>query len=55
MDSFKKLIGLEGERLVDIVFIGLPPFAHGGTSDSSNVEILCAKQGVHMFIEKPLR
>jgi len=55
VDSFKKLIGLEGgKKLVDVVFIGLPPHAHGSTNAPSNIEILCAKQGVHMFIEKPL-
>jgi len=30
------------------VFIGIPPIAHG------EVEITCAKAGIHMFIEKPI-
>lgn len=55
VDDYKKLIGLHGEKLVDIVFIGLPPKFHGSTSPGADVEIQCAKQGIHMFIEKPLR
>eukprot|EP01087_Luapelamoeba_hula_P015916 TRINITY_DN4822_c0_g2_i1.p1 TRINITY_DN4822_c0_g2~~TRINITY_DN4822_c0_g2_i1.p1 ORF type:complete len:444 (+),score=104.61 TRINITY_DN4822_c0_g2_i1:98-1429(+) len=46
------------------VIIGLPPFAHGGSDASgrpgceewqkANVELVCARMGVHMLVEKPL-
>jgi predicted dehydrogenase len=32
----------------NLVFIGVPPSVHG------EIEIECAKRGIHMFIEKPL-
>jgi len=54
VDSYFKLVGEVGERIVDVIFIGLPPSAHGSTSNNANVEIVCARNGVHMFIEKPL-
>jgi len=38
----------------DCVFIGLPPECHGSTRSPNDVELQCAKAGVHMFIEKPL-
>eukprot|EP01121_Diplochlamys_sp_Union-15-3_P018384 TRINITY_DN6671_c0_g1_i1.p1 TRINITY_DN6671_c0_g1~~TRINITY_DN6671_c0_g1_i1.p1 ORF type:complete len:371 (-),score=61.78 TRINITY_DN6671_c0_g1_i1:39-1151(-) len=39
-------------KIVDAVFIGIPPFAHG--KGDSIIETMCAKAGIHMFIEKPL-
>jgi predicted dehydrogenase len=38
----------------DAVFIGLPPHCHGSTKEPFDVEIQCAKVGIHLFIEKPL-
>jgi predicted dehydrogenase len=38
----------------DAVFIGLPPFFHGSTEATRDVELQCAKRNVHMFIEKPI-
>jgi len=39
---------------IDAVFIGVPPDSHGSTSSPNDIEIQCAKRGIHMFIEKPL-
>ncbi len=36
------------------VIIGVPPAAHGGGKPQNNIERVCAKLGVAMFIEKPL-
>jgi predicted dehydrogenase len=38
----------------DAVFIGLPPQCHGSTREPFDIEIQCAKSGIHLFIEKPL-
>ena len=38
----------------DAIFIGLPPEAHGTIDYPKDIELTCAKAGVHMFIEKPL-
>jgi predicted dehydrogenase len=38
----------------DAVFIGLPPHCHGSTKEPHDVEIQCARAGIHLFIEKPL-
>eukprot|EP01114_Cavostelium_apophysatum_P018701 TRINITY_DN5852_c0_g1_i2.p1 TRINITY_DN5852_c0_g1~~TRINITY_DN5852_c0_g1_i2.p1 ORF type:complete len:385 (-),score=87.84 TRINITY_DN5852_c0_g1_i2:38-1192(-) len=36
------------------VFIGVPPENHGSTKEGHDVEVQCARRGIHMFIEKPL-
>ena len=38
----------------DVVWIGVPPNAHGTLETSRDLELACAKAGVHLFIEKPL-
>jgi len=39
---------------IEAVFVGVPPAAHGSLIAPSDIEIQCAKRGIHMFIEKPL-
>jgi len=39
---------------IDAVFIGVPPDAHGTSEAPNDIEIQCARRGIHMFIEKPL-
>jgi len=36
------------------VFIGVPPAYHGATLKNADIEMQCARRGVHMFVEKPL-
>jgi predicted dehydrogenase len=37
----------------EAVIIGLPPFAHG-LAQKFNVELECARRGIHLFVEKPI-
>lgn len=36
------------------VIIGVPPLAHGGGSPANDIERVCARAGISMFVEKPL-
>lgn len=40
--------------VIDAAFIGVPPGAHGSHTSPNDIELQCAKYGIHMFIEKPL-
>ncbi|HEY3323284.1 MAG TPA: Gfo/Idh/MocA family oxidoreductase [Planctomycetota bacterium] len=42
------------EQRPDAVWIGVPPSAHGTLEPGKDIEVFCAAQGVHMFVEKPL-
>jgi len=39
---------------IDAVFIGVPPDSHGSFNSPNDIEVQCAKRGIHMFVEKPL-
>jgi predicted dehydrogenase len=47
--DYKEMLQLAAPHCV---FIGVPPGAHG--SSERPIELVCARAGVHMFIEKPL-
>ncbi len=36
------------------IFVGLPPGAHGTPEPPGDVELGCTRQGIHLFVEKPL-
>jgi predicted dehydrogenase len=38
----------------DAVFIGVPPYFHGSTEANRDIELVCARNNIHMFIEKPI-
>jgi predicted dehydrogenase len=38
----------------DAVWIGVPPCVHGTAGQGMDIELQCARLGVHMFVEKPL-
>ena len=42
------------EQKPEAVWIGVPPEAHGMAQAGKDIELCCARAGVHMFIEKPL-
>ncbi len=39
---------------LDAVWIGVPPSAHGTMEPGKDMEVQCARAGVHIFVEKPL-
>jgi len=42
------------EAKPEAVWIAVPPHAHGTTEPGKDIEVECARRGVHMLIEKPL-
>ncbi|MEK7474065.1 MAG: Gfo/Idh/MocA family oxidoreductase [Candidatus Coatesbacteria bacterium] len=38
----------------DAVWIAVPPYAHGTAEPGKDLEVECARRGIHMLIEKPL-
>jgi predicted dehydrogenase len=46
--TFTDYLVMLNQTKPDLVFIGIPPIAHG------DIEINCASKRIHMFIEKPL-
>jgi len=51
---FSTLVDMLDATQPHCVFIGVPPAYHGCSLKPSNIEIECARRGVHMFVEKPL-
>jgi len=49
---FSSVADFLSEKIADAVFIGVPPNTH--VKPPSNLELLCANAGLHLFIEKPL-
>ncbi len=33
---------------------GIPPFCHGGVTPPLDIELQCLKEGLHLFVEKPI-
>jgi len=52
--TFSNLTEMLDSTTPHAVFIGVPPAYHGCTISPYDIEVQCARRGVHMFIEKPL-
>jgi len=52
--TFANLVEMLDTTAPHAVFIGVPPAYHGCTLKPYDIEVQCARRGIHMFVEKPL-
>jgi predicted dehydrogenase len=53
MKGYGSVEAMLDEAHPEAVIIGLPPFAHG-LPEKFDVELQCARRGIHLFVEKPI-